>query len=487
MVGVDTLHHLPDLAATWQVDRILLTGMGGAVAVGLFSIAYKFIEATKPMADNMVLPLFPGFSRHQGGRGRTGPAEARDTPGRRTVAFVDRADGDQAEGQDRRRGGRHLSRRRDWPRLRRVVEPGPFWAYTRSMTGRWRRGLLVAGCLVLVSCGGQEGPTGATPTPSPSPSSSPFPSGVYALQAFDGPADSDVLRNPNVAGLAVRTRWSSLEPRSGQYDWSYLDAQIAVARSSGKRVAVYVAATPSWVFDDGAKAFPAADGALPVPWDDVFLDRWTRFIRAFGARYADEPIIAYTRGSTESLTGGWSLQETGKDGANWIAYGYTPEKMIDAMTRVVDTFLTAFPKTHHWAEIGSIQFEPQASGRERTYVAGEIARYGTARYPGRFGVWRENLSGCVPYPPDKVVNDQWVLALQFSGEIGAQMLWSVQDGPTRMNQCGLTPNDKASVLSAAVQRGLQYGMRYVEIYKADVKDPDLAAVVSNAAVSLARN
>lgn len=48
---------------TWQVDRLLLTAMGGPIAVGLFSIAYKFIEAMKPLADNMVLPLFPGFSR----------------------------------------------------------------------------------------------------------------------------------------------------------------------------------------------------------------------------------------------------------------------------------------------------------------------------------------------------------------------------------------------------------------------------------------
>ena len=32
---------------------------------------------------------------------------------------------------------------------------------------------------------------------------------------------------------------------------------------------------------------------------------------------------------------------------------------------------------------------------------------------------------------------------------GAQMLWSVQDGPNRMNKCGITPNTEPVVLDSA--------------------------------------
>jgi O-antigen/teichoic acid export membrane protein len=48
---------------TWQVDRIVLTALSTPVAVGLFSTAYKFPEAFKPLAQNLTLPLFPSFSR----------------------------------------------------------------------------------------------------------------------------------------------------------------------------------------------------------------------------------------------------------------------------------------------------------------------------------------------------------------------------------------------------------------------------------------
>ena len=339
--------------------------------------------------------------------------------------------------------------------------------------------------LLLAGCGG--GPTGATPTPTPTPSAPAvaFPTGIYALQAMDGAPDNDLLQNPDISGIAVRTRWATLEVKPGEYDWGYLDAQIGAARAAGKRISVYIAGTPAWLFGEGANSFIAKDGTIPVPWDPVFLDRWTRFIRAFGARYADEPVIAYTRGSTESVTDGWSLEAFGKTGFSWKGAGYTPEKLLSAMQTVVDAFLTSMPRTHHWAEVAAIPFEKELSGKATTYVAGEIARYGAATYPGRFGVWRENLSGCVPFPPDKS-DGQWSLLLQFPGEAGAQMLWNVQDGPKRMNQCGLRPNDKAAVLGSAVNRGLDYKMGYLEIYKVDVEDPSLRAVMSAAASMLAQ-
>jgi O-antigen/teichoic acid export membrane protein len=48
---------------TWQIDKLLLAGLGTPVAVGLFSAAYKFLEAMNPFTVNLTLPLFPVFSR----------------------------------------------------------------------------------------------------------------------------------------------------------------------------------------------------------------------------------------------------------------------------------------------------------------------------------------------------------------------------------------------------------------------------------------
>ena len=63
---------------------------------------------------------------------------------------------------------------------------------------------------------------------------------------------------------------------------------------------------------------------------------------------------------------------------------------------------------------------------------------------------------------------------QHKDRTGSQMLWSVQDGPNRMNKCGILPNTKQAVLDSAINNGMRLGMRYFEIYGADINDPALA-------------
>jgi O-antigen/teichoic acid export membrane protein len=46
-----------------HADKLLLAALGTPVAVGLFSAAYKFLEAMTPFTVNLTLPLFPVFSK----------------------------------------------------------------------------------------------------------------------------------------------------------------------------------------------------------------------------------------------------------------------------------------------------------------------------------------------------------------------------------------------------------------------------------------
>ena len=48
---------------TRHVDKLLLAAMSTPIALGLFSAAYKFLEAMSPFTTNLTLPLFPVFSR----------------------------------------------------------------------------------------------------------------------------------------------------------------------------------------------------------------------------------------------------------------------------------------------------------------------------------------------------------------------------------------------------------------------------------------
>jgi len=46
-----------------HADKLLLGALATPAAVGLFSAAYKFVEAMTPFTVNLTLPLFPVFSR----------------------------------------------------------------------------------------------------------------------------------------------------------------------------------------------------------------------------------------------------------------------------------------------------------------------------------------------------------------------------------------------------------------------------------------
>jgi O-antigen/teichoic acid export membrane protein len=49
--------------STQHVDKLLLAALSTPAALGLFSAAYKFLDAMNPFTVNLTLPLFPVFSR----------------------------------------------------------------------------------------------------------------------------------------------------------------------------------------------------------------------------------------------------------------------------------------------------------------------------------------------------------------------------------------------------------------------------------------
>lgn len=48
---------------TWNVDKVLLAVLGGPVAVGLFSAAYRLLEAMNGFTIHLTLPVFPIFAK----------------------------------------------------------------------------------------------------------------------------------------------------------------------------------------------------------------------------------------------------------------------------------------------------------------------------------------------------------------------------------------------------------------------------------------
>jgi len=127
--------------------------------------------------------------------------------------------------------------------------------------------------------------------------------GVYAAFLSNSQVPT-AMANSNVDGMQVLEPWNVVEAQEGVFDWTAIDSVVAEAASYGKKISLGIQAgyeTPSWVYADGAQAFPfvwdksttttpaiCSVQNIPVPWDPVFLSKWQTFVAALGARYAEQ-------------------------------------------------------------------------------------------------------------------------------------------------------------------------------------------------------
>ncbi len=329
--------------------------------------------------------------------------------------------------------------------------------------------------------------------------------GIYCLGATDQAIPSADYDSAYVSGGAVRVSWALLEPAEGSYDWSYLDQEIATARSHGKYISIFFGGafkSPAWLLNNPAIHFFVFQNGTqtvrtPLPYDSVYLAKLCRFITAFGARYRDSATVAYVRGATESVTQGWGLPGIDTAGRTLAGYyHYTTDTLLHAMQRVLDTFMKAFPATPEWIEVGKLPFDT-LGGHHDIYTGEQIAAYGFAKYPDRFNVWREDFNACFPLPPDTLGiprgfrNSYWHILWEHPCHNGAQAVWNLQDVSCttvpRMDMCDPAQCSKDTVLWRAARRTLRYGMTYLEIYAGDIQTLSLNHTLQKVADSLAAN
>lgn len=124
-------------------------------------------------------------------------------------------------------------------------------------------------------------------------------------------APSDTLDDwPGLSTIYLRVPWSYLEPQEGEFNWALFDTPAQRWIAKGKRIAIRVScseswlrwATPKWVADAGAKGTEFEFGKGPRPggplWDPdyldpVFLAKLDQFLAAMARRYDGNPNVAF--------------------------------------------------------------------------------------------------------------------------------------------------------------------------------------------------
>ncbi len=193
----------------------------------------------------------------------------------------------------------------------------------------------------------------------------PAPVGFYFLRSQEGNANTptNVWRDPNIAGVSLRRTWAECNPAEDEYDFSYFERQLAVAKQYGKPLQLRVSGgcdSPAWVmsrvktfdFTNTNEGRPASD-TMPVVWDPRYKALWAKFVLNFGERYAHNPYVSLVHidgpvryGSEFHLpkqavnVKGYQINYQGQQ---VTVPGYSHGAIIQAWKDAIDAYAAAFP------------------------------------------------------------------------------------------------------------------------------------------------
>ena len=173
------------------------------------------------------------------------------------------------------------------------------------------------------------------------------------------------LDNPYISGVALQIRWRDLEPVEGKPDWAKLDQLLRAAKLHGKWVQLLTFPgffSPPWALKGvQTETFPIQYGPgsgtleqLPMPWDEVYLNRWFAFVRLLSARYGNTPAfrVISAVGPT-SVSAEYSLPENPQDMRIWQRANYTPSKYRAAWRKTFREYAADFPNQYISLSMGS--------------------------------------------------------------------------------------------------------------------------------------
>ena len=338
-------------------------------------------------------------------------------------------------------------------------------------------------------------PTGLTAVNNLEPSA---PKGSF----FDGILfDDRTYTNPNVAGITFRTSWADLEPTKGNFDWSKLDTVFNASEKNGKWVELVLIpgfGTPAWALQGVQTGTfsvlygpgKGEDLSLPLPWDQVYLNRWFTFLRAVSARYENRPsFIKIAADGPTSITGEMTLPNTPADLCTWVEAGYTSDRIIAAWKQVFSNYAQIFPRQYFslalFPPLPIVSKTRCETGNptgldhaESARVSALIIALGADNYPKQFVVQENGLTAA----KDDTSIGNYNVVKSYSGKvvIGYQLTTSAM-----MNPIAMGDPDGATALQKSLQIGLDAHAQFLEVYEPDVLNPAAQSVLATFARALA--
>jgi elongation factor P hydroxylase len=202
---------------------------------------------------------------------------------------------------------------------------------------------------------------------------------------------------------------------------------------------------------------------IAVFWDPVWLAKKTAMITALGARYSSNPAVKIVGASfANANTEDWNVPHTPPEVTAWFAAGYTSAKMLDAGRQIINATMAAFPNQYVTLAVAANgpTLDPDPS-----YVARNAVLEARASWSGRLIVQKDSLATFIPSAPG--TGTSWELLWNSRPDVAGQMFYYCY-GDTTYRVNGGVPIDPSTALVNSVNKGVAYGMKYIEIYRKDV-------------------
>lgn len=156
-----------------------------------------------------------------------------------------------------------------------------------------------------------------------------------------------------VDGLAFRTAWRVLEPQDGAYDWTTLDAAFDTVRARGKQLTLHIGTfslgIPNWLSALGVVTYtyntPIGTVTEPVPWDAIFLSRYTQFVSALAAHVQARGDAGLLYAVSDGVPVGEMSIFGCQNGFLTGGIAYSRANYLNAWKTTVDAHAGAFPAT----------------------------------------------------------------------------------------------------------------------------------------------
>lgn len=294
---------------------------------------------------------------------------------------------------------------------------------------------------------------------------------LFVLQGLNSPFSATMLDRSYVDGMALQIGWREVEPTQDKYDWRRVDTFIDEAKRRNKQVTLHLLPLhpPEWVFAAGAEKYcftmPARGDFMPgrercelLPWDRVFLERWSRLVAEFGKHYNGNPAvlaISLTAPAPEMVLPG-AIPRTPAFGD--MERRYKKDVYLSAWKQMIDVYQRAFPDKVKFLAPGIVLFDE--------YFADDVISY--ARQQLGEKLWLFNAGLRADGIPQKSMASGHIAVLleEYSrkGTVGLQTIWSATEDPNKRMRGSLRD---------ALDKGLQMGASYFEIYAVDVQNTAL--------------